>query len=201
MTVSNQQHPIVVYRPLNDWDCKAAPLALSGRSKSLWTAGDIMSRSTFLALFIYAFAASPSLAASIQTYDSNNKVVGSIIMQNQIAIKIGNSLVSIPDSAAGFTVQDTSNIQFYHATTDCSGQRYSDASGLPEPAQLNADTIYYAGTPTINLAIMSIEVFPSNANLGAPGQCVPFSGLTLFAGPVLLQSISALGFVAPFSVR
>jgi hypothetical protein len=91
----------------------------------------------------------PAGSGAVQVYDSTNAVVGSLVSQDQILLNVPRG-VMLSFNSSGFQSNDSSLVNFYHSTADCSGTRYMDNTAVPANSFLVGGVLYYAsGTPTV----------------------------------------------------
>lgn len=136
--------------------------------------------------------------------DANANVVGTLIGQDVVVLKVNNQAIATYFDYSGFQSYDSCNFQFWHTTPDCSGTRYQDASGGPPIDYSNNNTLYYAATPIQTLTITSVETFScGGVNMSLPGTCHNSSVVTPFpaiVGAVQTFDLNSLSLTPRFTV-
>lgn len=141
----------------------------------------------------------PAGAGALQVFDSNNTLVGTLLGQNSVVVKIGqHHLIFNNFQTGGFSVTPSSSVIFYHTSSDCSGQRYLPTSDLPRTAALDkTSVIIYPDDPAENRPIHSFEIFSASQSLTEQGSCSPLSQPQSFTvGPATTTPMP--NFVPPF---
>ena len=140
----------------------------------------------------------PAGAGSLTVLDSHNNTVGSLLSQDWLLFKLNGFSAQFAIRVDGFENNDSSGVQFYHITVNCSGTRYMSAGDLPASGFVNSGNAYVPGS-ALSVSILSYETFGAGLNVSSPGTCTTLGAAApgFIAGEV--NSTSIAGFVPPFT--
>jgi hypothetical protein len=137
--------------------------------------------------------------------DATGAEVGPLeLIHGPIAValrQVEGTLVGLP-VAQYFAERPFTGSGFYHASADCSGDRYMFDEGQFVPiAYVTAGfAIYPIGSPH-RLVTRSLERIPPGQNPNQPGICEVTGAFEYTVRSPRIVDLSTLGFASPFAVR